>query len=205
MLSENKDICTATFALMDNQTLHSHIAKVSILSDEDIALLTSCVVGRNLKKGEPILKEGEVCRSFYLVDKGYLRTYYNKEGIPINLNFTFEGEFTTNFKSYKGKQASELIIEAGEDASVWVFNIKLLSERLNPHSQIAKFVRRLAINMLLASEAHSDLFKIYTPTERYRYIEKNNPKLLQRISLSQMASYLGIARETLSRIRAKKL
>jgi CRP-like cAMP-binding protein len=89
MLSENKDICTATFALMDNQTLHSHIAKVSILSDEDIALLTSCVVGRNLKKGEPILKEGEVCRSFYLVDKGYLRTYYNKEGIPINLNFTF--------------------------------------------------------------------------------------------------------------------
>jgi hypothetical protein len=59
--------------------------------------------------------------------------------------------------------------------------------------------------MLLASEAHSDLFKIYTPTERYRYIEKNNPKLLQRISLSQMASYLGIARETLSRIRAKKL
>jgi len=47
------------------------------------------------------------------------------------------------------------------------------------------------------------MFKMYTPTERYRYIEKNNPRLLQRVSLTQIASYLGIARETLSRIRAK--
>ena len=68
---------------------------------------------------------------------------------------------------------------------------------------VSQFVRRLAIRILLASEEHGNLFKMYTPTERYRYIEKNNPRLLQRVSLTQIASYLGIARETLSRIRAK--
>ena len=69
---------------------------------------------------------------------------------------------------------------------------------------MVKFFRRLALNMLVASEEHSDMFKISTPTERYRYIEKNNPQLLQRISLSQIATYLGVTRETLSRIRGKK-
>jgi len=77
--------------------------------------------------------------------------------------------------------------------------------QFEPHPQISIFVRRLAIHVLLASEEHSNLFKIYTPTERYRYIEQNNPKLLQRVSLSQMASYLGVTRETISRIRAKNV
>jgi CRP-like cAMP-binding protein len=80
----------------------------------------------------------------------------------------------------------------------------LLSERLAGHPVISKFFRRLAIHQLLDSEAHSNLFKIYTPTERYRYIEQHKPELLQRIPLSQLASYLGVKRETLSRIRAKK-
>jgi len=58
--------------------------------------------------------------------------------------------------------------------------------------------------MLLIAEEHINFYKMYTPTERYHYIEKNNPQLLQRVSLSQMASYLGVTRETLSRIRAKR-
>jgi CRP-like cAMP-binding protein len=79
-----------------------------------------------------------------------------------------------------------------------------IPEQFKSYPVIALFVRRLAIRLLLASEEHSNLFKLYTPTERYRYIEKNKPELLQRISLSQIASYLGVTRETLSRIRRKK-
>ncbi|HEY0244740.1 MAG TPA: cyclic nucleotide-binding domain-containing protein [Mucilaginibacter sp.] len=64
-----------------------------------MTLLVGCAEYRKLKKGEILLNEGELCRAFYLVEKGYLRTYYNKDGTEINLNFTFEEEFTTNFKS----------------------------------------------------------------------------------------------------------
>lgn len=188
---------------MDHQTLQSSIKKILELSAEDMSLLISHAVERQLKKGELILKEGEICRSFYLVEKGHLRTWYDKDGLTINLNFTFEGEFTSNLKSFQGRQPSANNIEAGENASIWVFEIDSLSEKFGAHPEIVRFIRRLALRLLLASEAHSDLFKIYTPTERYRYIEKNNPALLQRISLSQIASYLGVTRETLSRIRAK--
>jgi len=190
---------------MDDNTLHAYIKQVSKnIADEDIPLLISCALNRKLKKGEPLLKEGEVCRSFYLVDRGYLRTWYNKDGTIINLNFTFEGDFTTALKSFKNHQASEVVIEAGEDTSVWIFNLDIIAEQFNSHPVIILFIRRLISHLFLAAEEHSNLFKMYTPTERYRYIEKNNPQLLQRISLSQIASYLGVARETLSRIRGKR-
>lgn len=183
--------------------IKSAIAKVIELADEDLWLLMSYTSFHELKKGESVLKTGEICRSFYFVEKGYLRTWYNKDGTAINLNFTFEGAFTANLKSYKSKQPSDFTIEAGENALVWIFNLDDIRGQLDRHPQISKFVRRLAVQILLSSEAHSNLFKIYTPTERYRHIEKNNPQLLQRISLSQIASYLGVARETLSRIRGK--
>jgi len=188
---------------MDQKKLQAAITQISKISEEDIALLVSSAVYKKLKKGEAILKEGEVCRSFYLVEHGYLRTWYNKNGVPINLHFTLEGEFISNLKSFKSREPSEVIIEAGEATAIWVFDLNAMSAEIRAHPAISTFVRRLAVRVLLASEEHSGLFKMYTPTERYHYIEKNKPQLLQRISLSQLASYIGITRETLSRIRAK--
>lgn len=188
---------------MDQKALHANITEISAMSDEDFALLMTCAKLLPLKKGQMLLKEGEVCRAFYLVDMGYLRTYYNKDGVEINLNFTFEGHFSSDLKSIKSKHASEINIEAGENSKVWMIDRDKLSAFYVVNPAIALFVRRLAIRLLLASEEHSNLFKVYTPTERYHYIEKNDPQLLQRISLSQLASYLGVTRETISRIRAK--
>lgn len=186
-----------------NETLRAAVLNVVEMADDDLALLLSCATRRALKKGEAILQQGHICRSFYLVDSGYLRTWYDKDGSAININFTFEGNFACNLKSFRNRLPSELTIEAGEDSAVWVFDIDKISGHFEARPQVARFIRRLAISLLLDSEAHSDLFKIYTPTERYRYIEKNKPALLQRVSLSQIASYLGVTRETLSRIRAK--
>lgn len=184
--------------------LQDHIKQVSTnVSEEALSLLVKCAISRKLKKGEQLLKAGEVCRAFYLVNQGCLRTHYNKGGTEINLNFTFEGEYATNIKSFKSKQPSDLIIEAGEDTLVWIFNLDTIAEKFDSHPQIILFIRRVSTLLFVASEEHSNFFKMYTPTERYRYIEKNNPMLLQRIPLSQIASYLGVARETLSRIRKK--
>ena len=200
---KNQDICEVSLA-MDLNTFRTYAAQIFELSDEDLALLMGNAVSRHLKKGELLLKQGEVCRSFYLVEKGYLRTWYNKDGEAINLNFTFEGNFASNLKSFRDRAPSGTNIDAGEDTLVWVFEMNSLTEKFGSNPEVMRFMRRLAMSLLLASEAYSDLFKIYTPTERYRYIEKKNPQLLQRIPLSQMASYLGVKRETLSRIRAKK-
>jgi len=190
---------------MDNAILHSYIKQVSRnITDEDTSSLLAFAVKRNLKKGEILLKEDEICRAFYLVEKGYLRNYTIKEGVLINLNFTLEGGFTTSLKSIYSHRASGVIIGAGEDAIVWVFILDDIIKQRDSQPQIMLFFRRLMAYMLLIAEEHINFYKMYTPTERYHYIEKNNPQLLQRVSLSQMASYLGVTRETLSRIRAKR-
>ncbi len=188
---------------MDYKTLQSYIEPVIALAEDELALLLSCATKLQLKKNEQLLKQGEVCRAFYLVESGYLRTYYDRDGVAINMNFTFEGDFTANLRSYRSRQPSEMIIEAGEDSIIWIFNMREIAEQYDVYPQVSRFVRRLAITQLLASQEHSDLIKLNTPAERYRHIEKNNPQLLQRVSLSQLASYLGVTRETLSRVRAK--
>ncbi len=190
---------------MEENGIREHITNISELTDEELSLLISCASTHNLKKGEILLNEGEMCRSIYWVKQGYLRTWFNKDGAAINLNFTFEGEFTSNVRSIKNKQPSDVVIEAGEDAVVWVFNLNAMSGKFEKYPQISIFFRRIFVRLLLKAEEHTNLFKMYTPAERYKYIEKNNPALLQRISLSHMASYLGMARETLSRIRGKNI
>ncbi|WP_259069638.1 Crp/Fnr family transcriptional regulator [Mucilaginibacter sp. X4EP1] len=188
---------------MDHKTLYSYIEPVIALTDDELALLMSCAKMMQLKKGEQLLKEGEVCSAFYLVETGYLRTYYDRDSVAINMNFTFEGDFTANLKSYRDRKPSETIIEAGEDSIIWIFNLREIAEQYDAYPQVSRFIRRLAITQLLTAQEHSALIKLHTPAERYRHIEKNSPQLLQRVSLSQLASYLGVTRETLSRVRAK--
>ncbi len=188
---------------MDYTSLQKAINDVVPLPEDDLALLSTYATRRQLKKGQVLLKDGDICRCFYFVESGHLRTWYNKDGQPINLNFTFEGAFTANIKSLLRGLPSHLILEAGEDSVVWIINLEYFPEQKVLRPQLSQFVRRVAFGIMLAAESHSDLFKFYKPVERYQYIEKNNPQLLQRISLSQMASYLGVTRETLSRIRAR--
>ncbi|HEY6902564.1 MAG TPA: Crp/Fnr family transcriptional regulator [Puia sp.] len=191
--------------LNTNQPPGASLLGVMELSAGEISLLQPLITHHEFKKGSTLLKEGAVCRSLYLVEKGYLRTWYNKNGHPINLNFTFEKEFAGNIKSAVDRIPSEVNITAGENTAIWLFDLDKFSPEIKAHPTIGKFIRRVTVLMLIASEARSELLKIYTPAERYHYIEQHNPQLLQRISISQLASYLGVTRETISRIRAQKI
>ena len=188
---------------MNQQILRDSILKFSHLSDDDLSALMSVARYKEFPRGAAVLKEGEVCRSLYFVEEGYLRTYYSKDGLIINLNFTLEGDFTTNLQSAKSQRPSELTIEAGEDVRLWIFETDRFGTNFSKNQEVERFLRKLLVRILLVSEEYSNLYKISTPAERYKYIEQNKPGLLQRITLSQMASYIGVSRETLSRIRGK--
>ena len=171
---------------------------------EEMSLFSGIASYNTIKKGELLLAENHVCRSVYLVDKGHLRTWYNKDGEIINLNFTFEGEFTGDLKSSLSRQPSAYNTTAGENTSLWVFDLNKLTPEIKAHPVIGRFMRQVTLRMLLASESRAELLKIYTPTERYHFIEQHQPQLLQRVSLSQIASYLAVTRKTLSRIRKER-
>lgn len=158
---------------------------------------------RQLTKGEIILKQGQMCSTIVFVEKGYLRTFIDKDGTEINIDFTFEGNFTTNLKSLRSSSPSNTNIQAGERTTIYEFNKDTLLDLYKVSAEIESFGRKLLEQFLINQEEHTNLFKLYSPTERYHYLQANKPEILQRISLSHLSSYLGVARETLSRIRKK--
>jgi len=103
----------------------------------------------------------------------------------------------------KGQLPSLISIEAGEEAIVWALDVKMLSEQCMLSAEIMNFSRRLISRLQIEAEEYDNLLKLNKPAKRYEYIENNYPELLQRISIAQMASYLGVTRATLNRIRKK--
>lgn len=191
---------------VNNMTPHSlnkRENQFSVMSTASRELLFETVHVEKLYRGQTLLKEGQICRNIYFIESGQLRTFYNKNGKEININFWFENNFATNLKSLMTEAPSDFYITANEPTTVWKFNKDQLLYLYSQSCEIESFGRKVMEQLLIKQVEHSNLFKIYTPAERYHYVEKYYPELLQRVSLSQLSSYLGISRETISRIRKR--
>ena len=184
--------------------LHKKIIGLAPLSQASLSKLFEATYERQLSKGEIILKQGQVCKKIVFVEKGYLRTYMDKDGLDINTDFTFENNFTTNLKSLRSSLPSDTTIQAGEASIIYEFDKDVFLELYKTSPEIESFGRKLVEQLLIMQEEHTNLFKLFTPAGRYNYLLSNKPQIIQRVSVSQLSSYLGIARETLSRIRKKR-
>lgn len=180
------------------------IHELTPISKNSIDLLLSCAQQEKLSKRQCVLVEGQICNYLFFVEYGFLRTYLNQDGKEINTNFTFEGNFTSNLKSLKKQEPSQFNIEAGEKSLVTLLNKDKLLEMYSRSSEIELLCRRILGLFLIEIIEYSNFSKLLSPKERYNYLIKNNPQMIQRIPVSQLSSYIGVARETLSRIRKSK-
>lgn len=173
-------------------------------SDDEWELIEPYFERVILKKNEVLLEEGQLCNVVFLVESGVLRNYYNNDGLDVNLSFTFENQFTTNFEAYINREPSKIIIQAIEESVVWVIKNREFRKEKGSFANLSTFIRRIAIRILFATEEHHNMMMMNSPADRYRYLLEKKPELIQRISLTHLASYIGITRETLSRIRSNK-
>jgi CRP-like cAMP-binding protein len=174
------------------------------VSNENIEELEAVMHQKFINRGEVVLQEGQVCRIYYFIVKGCMRSFGLKEGREVNVNFYFENDTACDFDSFRKEVPSEFYMVAMEDCEVlyavkseagpvWLNNLSL-------HELIFRFFQEL----YLEEEKHSNSFKLLTPEERYQYVIDCKPDYLQRIPLIHLASYLGISRETLNRIRNRR-
>jgi len=173
------------------------------LSEDGYGLLMSIAEPKELKKAEVLLHESQVCKHVYYVESGYLKAIHNNDGKEVSLSFTFPGSFTTTLRSLRTGVPSGYNIQACKPAIVWKLEKDKLFGLYAQSLEISTFGRDLLELLLIAQEEHTNIFKLNTPAERYQYVLKHNPELLQKVSLTDLASYLAISRETLSRIRKK--
>ncbi|WP_212001583.1 Crp/Fnr family transcriptional regulator [Chitinophaga sp. HK235] len=186
------------------KNLLAYIHSLTTFSEQNWEHLLPALTVAQYRKGDYLLKAGQVCDALFFISRGYCRAYYDKDGVDINTDFFFEDEIATNINSYGRREQSAFAIQACEDTEVVRFDRELLLAAAAKDPQIETLGRLCLQRIAAKQEKHTALFKLMSAQERYAYLEEHYPEMLQRVSLSQLSSFLGIARETLSRIRARR-
>lgn len=181
----------------------AHIQNMTPVSDELWLLLTQAMQITTSPKGALLLEEGAVCKHIYFIYQGAFRFLYLKENEEVTTGLFTEGVCMTDMKSLTTLQPSTIFIQTLEDAIVVKMNKTSL---INLYKQAPEIegIGRVILEHMLANDAEwKEIYTIYSPEERYHFLLKKAPELIQKIPLQYIASYLGMRRETLSRIRSR--
>lgn len=159
---------------------------------------------RSFKKGEHLLREGEVCRHSFQVVKGVARKYYLHDGKELTTDFFFADDVALSMKSYVSQQPSDESIQAVDDTEVMLTSFEAFQRLKVQHPELLQLDLLLTEFYGIWLEQRLREFHTLSATQRYEKLLRDQPGWVQQIPLTYLASYLGISLETLSRIRGKR-
>lgn len=180
----------------------SYIAAKAGLTEEEIEMMRSLVIIKKIRKKQLLLQEGDICRYKIFVTNGFLRTYrLRDDGIEHIIRFSPENWWSTDQESYNLQIPSKYNIDALEDSEVLLWTKDNFDRLLAEIPALKTFSERLIGKSFEVSLERIFLNISYTVEERYEQFIKSYPDVFKRVPLHMVASYLGVSRETLSRIR----
>ncbi len=153
-------------------------------------------------KGTKLISEGSRHHYFYFILEGSVKSYYQKESKEVCLWFAFENEIVSTIKTFEGEPSNETI-ELLEDSSLIRFKTEPIRNLAQTDLSISHWVTDIITEHAVFLEERLYKLQFMSSKERYNALVKEVPKILQKVSLTDIASFLGMSRETLSRLRAK--
>jgi CRP-like cAMP-binding protein len=178
---------------------YSHGAKTERLVEQGIADHLSVL---ELTKNHILLRENQHHDFSYFVLRGAVRSYYLKDGVEVNTWFAFENEMVGSLRNYRDLPSRETFALV-EDSTLIAINMRSLKPHIRTNLHIGNFVSNIIEEYALFLEDRIYFSQGLSSMERYIFLMEREPRVLQRIPLTYIASYLGISRETLSRLRSK--
>ena len=159
-----------------------------------------------LKKGDFLLKRGEVQKGLGFIVKGLIRRYYiNDKGNDITTGFYKEMEYITDYPAFIRQKPTKYFLRCLEDSVVITVPFNIIQESYNSYENGQLYGRLMAEKVLTLQSDRIEDFLFYTAEERYLKFFKSQPELMNRVSLTHLSTYLGIERQSLSRIRKRLL
>ena len=149
------------------------------------------------------MESGKVEKNIFFIKKGIVCAYTSIDGKKITFWVGKEGATLVSMKGYVNDEPGYETMELMEDSVLYVLERKKLKELFADDLHIANWGRRYAEMELLATEERLISMLSAIASERYNELVKNEPDLLQRLPLGNIATYLGITQTSLSRIRSK--
>ncbi|MEM6724012.1 MAG: Crp/Fnr family transcriptional regulator [Bacteroidota bacterium] len=186
------------------QSLFDSIQQIIRLDDALRAAIQDRFVQHAFKKGEFLLKERQFARRLFFIEHGTLRTFYLHEEKEVTSWFYTEGFFVSSWSSFYNETPSYEYIEALSDGSVYWISKADYQQLIEEFPAFERFARINAEQQLAFLDSFSKGYIYFTAKQKYQHLIQFIPDIELRVKLGQIASFLGISQETLSRIRAGK-
>ena len=190
---------------MTSQPLIEHFKNYLPLDEEEIKLLETRVTQRIIKRRQMILQEGFVCRYYSFVVEGCLKMYaVGNKGTEHNIQFAAENDWIADIGSFHSEKPSKLFIEAIEPSVILQIEKQDLYFLYISISKLDRIFKVIIENKFIELQNRVLQNISSTAQERYQAFLEQYPQLALRLPNTQIASYLGITPEFLSKIRSER-
>jgi CRP-like cAMP-binding protein len=184
--------------------LKYYLRASTTIDDKQIDRIVSYFKLRTVKKNTVLLSEGEICKAFYFVHSGCIRTYYiTKQGHEKTRYVAFENSIATSISSFISQQPSFEFVDALENSELYAISHKDFFQLVADVPQWEKFYRTLLEMAYLYQNKKIENLVTLSAKQRYDKLMTETPIYIQRLSNKILASYLDITQETLSRLKSK--
>lgn len=184
------------------ELLLNYLDKFVKFSDEEKIHIMKLIQLNSFKKGDIVLEAGKKTQNSYLVVKGCLRTYYIVDGEEKTTEFFTEEDIIIPICT-SDNSLSKYNIVCLEDSVLLVSNPELEAIGFSKFPQFEMLCRVMSEKAFTQKQHQFDTFKISNPEERYKQLLVDRPQLIQRVPQYQIANYLGIMPQSLSRLRKR--
>jgi CRP-like cAMP-binding protein len=172
------------------------------ISDEDLELIHAGCVKRTIRKWQTILQDGEVWRINCFIASGCFRLFrFDNNGTDHTLRFGVDSWWISDQESYNNEKRSDYNIEALTASTVFIWTKEKWTELMETIPALKRFNEILLAKSYEASQRRIYSLISFSAEEKYKEFQNTYPNVFNRVPLHMVASYLGISRETLSRIR----
>ena len=185
------------------EEFRTFISNFPFLKTDEVEIIVEHTVVKEFKKGTVLLKEGTIFKECYAVIRGCVREYYIKEGLEKTTAFFTEGQSVNSFSSYTNQVPSKHFLECSEDCLLTVGNQSLVDQMCERIPRLTEFIKNEVEKDAGELQERMASFMTSSPEERFADLMNNNPSLMNRVAQHQIASYLGVTPESLSRIKKR--
>ena len=187
-----------------NEVLLKYLNQFTTLNEEKKQAILDDLHIENYKKGTCLLRQGDVPTKCYFVLKGCVRQYgIDQSGKEVTSNFYIEEQAITSFSHYKDDPTSQYSFVCLEDSTFVIGDLESEKDMYDKHSQLGELTRKmLEMNFAQVQDEFASFIQS-SPEERYKSLLVKRPQLIDRVPQHQLASYLGITPESLSRIKKR--
>ncbi|MFC5471324.1 Crp/Fnr family transcriptional regulator [Cohnella suwonensis] len=186
--------------------LFTIMTRLTSLNEEEQQAIVNEIHVEEYKKGTDLLRQGDLPTKCYFVLKGCVRQYsINEKGKEVTSNFFTEEQAITVFNDHKPDKSSEFTFTCLEDSVLVVGDLDTEKDMYNKYGQLESMTRKMIEENFGQVQDEFASFIASTPEERFKALLQNRPYLIARVPQHQLASYLGMTPESLSRIKKRVL